>query len=257
MKLKFLHLNTLGGHRIDDVITYIKTHNFDIIQLQEVGGKGQSHSVSDNFAYYKEKLGYKGELAISFTYKNDFDSYQGNATFFRPEFSYTTKEIIWLKPFIEIDATFHTDRAKTKLLPRNALALKFIFNSQPIWFVNTHLAWGPTPEDEQYKIDQGKILHNFLAKLKDPFVLSGDFNVVSDSEIVKMISELGIDHATKAGITNTLNAHLHRASELFPKGLAVDYLFTSFNLNTSDFALVDQPDLSDHYGLRISIETNY
>ncbi len=254
MKLKFLHLNTLGGVKIDEVISYIKENDFDIVHLQEVGGKEQSKSVPDNFAHYKEQLGYSGELAISSIFNNDFGCYTGNASLFKPEFHYIQKEVVWLRPFKSVDPTYHVDRSKTASLPRNALALKFKFNSQPIWFINTHLAWGPTPLDEPYKIEQGKILRDFIQKLKDPFVLSGDFNVTKDSQIVAMMDELGVDHAVEAGLTNTLNGNLHRVPDLFPQGLAVDYIFTSFGMKTEDFKLIDTPDLSDHYGLRITVE---
>lgn len=238
---------------IDEVIEYIRENDFDIINLQEVGGKDQSKTVPDNFSYIKEKLGYKGELAISSTYRGDIDSYTGNATFYKPKYTFIEKEVIWLKPFMEVDQSYHIDRELTKQLPRNALALKFEFANQQLWVINTHLAWGPTPEDEPYKISQGIILKEFLKKISKPFLLSGDFNVTKDSEIVKMISELSVNHAAEANLTNTLNPHLHRIKELFPKGLAVDYIFTSFEVKTEAFSLVDKPDLSDHLGLRITL----
>jgi len=120
--------------------------------------------------------------------------------------------------------------------------------------INTHWAWGPTPKDEPYKLEQAKSLIEFVTTIKDPFVLTGDFNVTSDSKIIQDLNQLGINHTVRNELTNTLNPHLHRAVDIFPKGLAVDYIYTSFTLGTEGFTLIDTPDLSDHYGLKITIE---
>jgi len=256
MIIKFLHLNIQGGRKIDEVRRYILKNDFDIIQLQEVTDGFMSTNGLDIFEYIKTNLGYEGVLAKSMKIiKAGKDAYFGNATFYKPEIVVEDKKVIWLKYYEEyIDPVDDRDPEFIKLFPHNALALKLRINDKSFWAVNTHLAWGPNPMDEPYKIDQAKKLEKFLRELKDPFVLSGDFNVTMDSVIVKSFDQLGTNHARVAGLTNTLNPHLHRAAkELFPGGLAVDYIYTTKGIEASNFLLISEPDLSDHLGLSIEI----
>lgn len=254
MQIKFFHLNIEGGRKLDDVIAYIKENDFDIIHLQEVaGGYFSKDQGVDNFIKVRESLGYHASLSKTWCLKDKPESYIGNATFFKPSLQKNDEEVVWLKPFRTVQSYPLDDIDFIKNLPRNALALQFLLNGKNIWFVNTHLTWGPSPKDEPYKVDQGRILYNFLKELDSPFLLSGDFNVTKESEVVKMIDDLAFNHSVSAGLTNTLNAHLHRAKELFPSGHAVDYIYTSPILVAENFALVDTPDLSDHFGLRIDI----
>jgi endonuclease/exonuclease/phosphatase family metal-dependent hydrolase len=158
-----------------------------------------------------------------------------------------------MKPYQEYDKWI-VGGVFAQELARNALCLEFEFGRKKLWSINTHMAWGPTPIDEPYKVKQALKLQEFVKRVNDPFVLSGDFNVTKDSEIVRSFAKLGVNHAVFAGLTNTLNPRLHRAPQLFPPGLAVDFIYTSFGLDAYDFELVDSPDLSDHYGLKITIE---
>lgn len=253
MKLNVFHLNIQAGRKLDDVISYLKTHNFDIIHVQEISAGKISKSGSDNFLAIKNALNYSGELAITTRRINDASTYHGIATFFKPELQLVERKEIWLKPFFEFDEWVDGgDFARQ--LPKVVLALKFNLGDKQLWSINTHLAWGPTPKDEPYKIDQAKPLISFVSSLAEPFILSGDFNLTSDSQVVKELSQYGINHTVRNELTNTLNPNLHRAHDLFPKGLAVDYIYTGFMLGTENFELVDVPDLSDHYGLRITID---
>lgn len=251
MTIKLLQLNIEGGRKLDELIDFIKGKDFDIVHLQEVAGGENSNTGNDNFSELKERLGYEGELTISTKKKNDSTSYYGNATLYKPLLTPSEKKVIWLKPYQEYEA-WEVGGDFARQLPRNVLSLSFIFDTQQVWFVNTHLAWGPNPYDEQHKVEQGKILYDYVATLQTPFLLSGDFNVVKDSQVVKMIDELATNHTVQAGLTNTLNPRLHRAPQLFPAGLAVDYIYTS-RMTARNFSLVDHPDLSDHYGLSIEL----
>ncbi len=252
MKLKIFQLNIQVGRMIDEVIAYCREQDFDIIHFQEVGGGEVSQSDPDNFSTLKNKLSMEGELVIATQQRNDPSSYYGNATFYKSELELISKEILWLKPFQEFD-TWSIGGDFARELPRNALALQFSSRGRTFWSINTHLAWGPTPYDEPYKVKQVMKLHNYVKKMKDPFILTGDFNVTKDSEIVRGFDKVASNHAVQAGLTNTLNPRLHRVSQLFPPGLAVDFIYTSFDLETEDFELVDSPDLSDHYGMKITI----
>lgn len=256
MKISLLQLNIEAGRKFSDLVIFINKNNFDVIQLQEVtGGEFSKYQPGLNvFEELKQQISMDGELSVTMHKTSDPASYFGNATFFRKELSLLKKETVWLHPFREVEGFSHGDPDIIRSFPRSLLGLQFAHGNNSFWCLNTHLAWGPTQEDEPHKIEQGKILTDYVSSLKEPFILSGDFNVWKESKIVKELELLAINHAVKNNVTNTLNPALHRASHLFPQGLAVDFIFTHPSLTVNNFSLVDKPDLSDHYGMRIEVE---
>lgn len=204
----------------------------------------------DIFEDLKSKLNLNGEIVKTTNYIGDPSSYFGNATLFKKTLNLSDKRVVWMKDFYEVDSK-DKDWASH---PRAALSLNFNVNSHAVTVINTHMVWGITPFDEDYKIPQGKILSDYLKTIKNPFVLSGDFNLIRETQIMKSISAIGRDLATEKGITNTLNPNVHRLKQLFPKGLAIDYIFVSKDLKVNEFELVDSPDLSDHFGLKLIFE---
>lgn len=253
MTIKLLQLNIYNGHRLSDIIHYVKKHNFDILHLQEVSGGVVAEGAIDCFSLLTHALGYNGYLVKTWKVENEPDSYFGNATFYKSELMPVSKKTIWLKPYEEIPQIEGVADKVIENLPRAAHDMVFTLNGKKIHFINTHLAWGKTPFDKPYKIEQAKILAEYIESLNEPFVLTGDYNVVPKTEVVGLFDTLGANLVTKFHIKNTLNPTLHRVKHLFPKGLAVDYIHIARSLAVSDFDLVDSPDLSDHYGLRVNI----
>lgn len=273
MRIKLLQLNIEQGRFIDRIIDYVTGHNFDLLHFQEVSGgkftRGTYHQSVDvtphdnelkRFTHYphmdcfkvlKKNLQLNGILLPTWRLLHDNSSYIGIATFFKPEFRITDQETIWLKEYREAESMEMLD---WKQSPRAALSLQFDFNDQDIRFINTHLAWGPTPEDTDYKLIQGRKLFNHIESFGEPFVLSGDFNVPRTSQTVKWLQKRGRNLIREKMVKNTLNPRTHRITSLFPKGLAVDYVFTDPKLNVVDFKLIDEADLSDHFGLSLELE---
>jgi endonuclease/exonuclease/phosphatase family metal-dependent hydrolase len=253
MIIKLFHLNIEEGKQQEAIIDYVRKEDFDILQFQEVTGGEHNALGMENFPTIKQALGYGGIQAIYWYLKDDPKTYMSNATFFKSSLHPVSHHVIPLKP--EVSPALPREVMKDyPSHPTAALDVLFHFSGLNIHFINTHLVWGPTPDDKPYKLAQGRVLYKYIKGLTEPFILSGDFNVTPDSQIVRWIDELGINHIVKHGITNTLNGNLHRAKELFPKGLAVDFFFTHPSLQVHNFKLIDTPDLSDHYGLVVEIE---
>ncbi|MBP9719471.1 MAG: hypothetical protein KBD46_03295 [Candidatus Levybacteria bacterium] len=267
MQLKLLQLNIFQGKFLPQIIDYVKKHDFDILQFQEVSGgsmskggvwSGERAGMTasnpktvgiDCFETIKEKLTYQGVLNITIAKRDDHTSYFGNATFFKPTLKLEAMQEIFLKPYGEVgDTPFPPQDA-----PRAALTTTFSLNNKDITFINCHLAWGPTSEDEPHKVAQGKILYEYVKSLTTPFVLTGDFNVDQNSQVVTWMNSLGRNLVTEKGIINTLNPNIHPA-KVFPPGLGVDFAFVTKDIKVTDFHLVDTPDLSDHLGLSLTLE---
>lgn len=255
MIIKFFQLNIFMGMFLDRVIRFIKENDIDIVNLQEVSGRRISQTEgADCFEKIKRSLStYNGELVRSWQIENDQSSYFGNAIFFKKEFSLNKKKILWLKEFREIPYQ-SSDIIIDDTFPRNAIFLHLDCFGKKIWIINTHLARGQTHKDNSIKLSQGKKLYSKVAQINEPFILSGDFNVTPQSQIISWFNNLGTNLAVENNITNTLNPKTHYGKQLFPKGLAVDYIFPSKNIKVKSFRLIDEIDLSDHFGLYAKLE---
>lgn len=268
MTLKLLHLNIFQGKFLPQIIDYIKAHDFDILQFQEVSGgsmsKGGMWTGSredmttanpetvgiDCFETIKKTLDFEGVLNVTTAKRHEANSYIGNATFFKKTIKLVDTNVLFLRPYAEQGET----PIPSKDLPRAALITTFLLNNKEIPFINCHLAWGPDHKDEPYKLEQAKKLYEYLQNLPASFILTGDFNVDRHSKIVSWLNTLAVNLVTQANITNTLNPNVHAAKILFPIGLGVDFAFVTKDLTVTDFHLVDSPDLSDHLGLSLTVE---
>jgi endonuclease/exonuclease/phosphatase family metal-dependent hydrolase len=267
VSFKILQLNIFQGKYLDRVIDFVKKEDIDILHLQEItAGKlsqGGTYHYPGNFL--KRKLNIKkkfikincfeeikknlkmdGILVATSKLKGDSESYFGNATFFKKNIKLLSNKIVWLKDFLEIDESF-TDIPN---LSRAAIIAKFkIGRTKTLTTINSHFAWGPNPLDEPYKINQARKLYNAIKTSPDPFVFTGDFNVTPETNSASMFDGIGRNLVKEFGVKNTLNKRVHPAKVLFPRGIAVDYIFVSEDIEVKKFEVIDKIDLSDHYGL--------
>lgn len=250
MDLKLLQLNIYKGMYLKNLEDFLSKENFDILTLQEVTGHKAGFVDLDLFKELKNKLDLDGELGVNWNGIGDPKSYFGNAILFKKHLMVKNRQQVWLKPFREVDL----QSQNWPIFPRSALSLDFEFDGKTISVVTSHLVRGRTSQDKPYKVNQAKVLINFLKTLKNPFILTGDFNLNPQTQIVGSFSKLSKNLILQTGITNTLNPRTHRLKELFPKGLAVDYVFVSNGIKVKDFKLVDSEDLSDHYGLSLTFQ---
>lgn len=252
MIIKFFQLNIFKGKYLDGIIDFVRENNIDICHFQEVSGGTLSYHNSDNFNELRQKLGYKGAI-IKTIIRNEPTGYFGNATLLKRNFRVVDKKIVWLRDFdpgmVEInDKNGH-------LVARAALFLKFEAGGRSFYSINTHLAWGKIPFDADYKVEQAEKLAIEIAKLDKPWILSGDFNVDSDTEVVKMFEQLGRNLLKGKNIQTTLNPNEHYlGKEALENKIAIDYIFVSPEISFQKFELVTE-NLSDHYGLYLEFDT--
>ena len=253
MHLSILQLNINGLRWKENLFHFLNTHEYDILQFQEVAGEnthvGALNSVEDNYEVLTNFLGneYKG-----FLIKSDIVSpqgYFGNATFVKSSLPVKEHKSVWLHkrtdPFSSTDPYDQMSRTIMCVL---------LNTPTPLWLLNTHLTWGTDSKDTPNKLNQSLPIVEFIASLQSPYILTGDFNVDSSSLIVKGLEHYGRNLIKEHHATNTLNPNTHRAGHLFPPGLAVDFIFPSFSLKVTKFRVIDEVDLSDHLGLEVEIE---
>src|ERR1700759_5703184 len=101
MKFSFLQLNTYAGTYWENLVSFISSHNYDVLHLQEMAGKesisGAIHSHHDTYNELQQLLKekYTSELAISHRFSsNPSTSYMGNAIFYKKQFTIKEKHIL-------------------------------------------------------------------------------------------------------------------------------------------------------------------
>lgn len=246
MDIKFFQLNIEKGSHLDAVIDYIKKGKFDIVCLQEVAGGKLSSKRQNCYEMLLKQMKRQGEIAIYLSAAGDLSTFIGNATLFSSGWRMLSHHTIWLKRYREMN---HIPREWTRV-PRCALAVLLEKNGKQIMVVNTHLAWGPTPDDAVYKKNQAEKLYQWLkTHIHAPFILAGDFNLNPHTVIVTRLSRLGNNLIKQYKVTNTLNLRTHSAKNLFPSGLPVDYVITDRRIRVKNFFVEETVDLSDHLGL--------
>jgi endonuclease/exonuclease/phosphatase family metal-dependent hydrolase len=250
MRLKLLNLNIYGGKYYDNLISFIKTNDFDIVCLQEVRGGNYSFAKTDIFKKLQEDLQMEAEFALTTNLKEDKSSCDGNAIYYKKSLKAKNKQIISLYPYKETEPT-ETDFTT---YPRNALSLDFEINGKTLSIINTQLSWNKIPKETAIQTRVGQKLLSFIKGIKNEYILVGDFNLEATSRMVSKFNAILRNLTLENKITNTLNPRTHRAQILFPKGLAVDFIFTTPTLKITDFKLVDSLDLSDHFGLSLIFE---
>jgi endonuclease/exonuclease/phosphatase family metal-dependent hydrolase len=256
MTISLLQLNINADNYWDKLIPYLSEHDYDIIQLQELTGDktqcGNINSQRDTFAELQQVLRerYAGELTLTQRFTSSPTSYLGNATFYKKTFSLIEKKEHVLSHFVDYLPSNETNFAK---VGRKLLHLTLAINNKQISFCNTHFAWWKTPREQPHQTTQGEIFLDYMQKVAKPFVLTGDFNLTPDQPLIKKLDTLGQNITRKYNITNTLDPLNHNVKELFPAGLAVDYIFVSDDVNVQSFSVVEE-HLSDHFGLIATFE---
>lgn len=257
MILSILQLNINADNYWSKLIPFLKSSDFDIIQLQEIAGKdtfcSNIHCVRDCYQELQRLLGnsYRSELAIATRYTSSPTAYMANATFYKNNFQLFEKNIIKLH---ERTTPFSEELTHFEEAGRNFIHLKLQVADKTISFLNAHLAWAKTSKEEPHQTKQGAILVDYIKNLDQPFILTGDFNLDPQQPLIQKLNSLARNLITENNIVSTLNERTHRAKVLFPPGVAVDYIFVSGDLVVKTFAVLDKEDLSDHHALTTEIE---
>ena len=257
MLLKLLQLNINADSFWDNLVAFLGNQDFDIIQLQEVAGEntfvGNIHSTRSCFALLTQLLKetHDSELVIAETFTSSSSSFLGNATFYKKEFQLLHKECLHLH---QRSLPFPSDEKTFEGQGRAALFLTLQIEGKQLSICNVHFPWAKTPEEQPHQLAQGEKLLQKIRTLSHPFIISGDFNLTSDQPTIQELNGIAKNLTTEFGITNTLNPRQHRAKDIFPKGFAVDYIFISNDIKTKNFEVLQNEDISDHFGLTAELE---
>jgi endonuclease/exonuclease/phosphatase family metal-dependent hydrolase len=109
--------------------------------------------------------------------------------------------------------------------------------------INLHGAWQPKSkkQDTPERLIQSRILRNLSKGKEHKTVLIGDFNLMPDTESVRLLEKKYTNLIIKYGIKSTRTAVYDDVSLPF-----ADYAFAGSDLEVSDFQVHLEPIFSDH-----------
>lgn len=132
---------------------------------------------------------------------------------------------------------------------RNIQWLKINHDGKKFAVINFHGLWnGQGKGDSDDRISQSQKIIDYLKTLDYEYVLCGDFNLLPDTQSLKMFEEFGLRNLIKEyGITST------RTSLYKPAVRYADYVFVSPGVKVNHFEVLPD-EVSDHNALMLDFE---
>ncbi len=245
--MKILCLNTWGGRLTEKLVDFLKQHtDVDVFCFQEVYNEAHGKDtiwMDTNFdLLYDLKKALPDYLCY---YDPHLSDYWGLAMFVR-------KELIVLEQgewFVHKHKGHNYEQEKIGHTAKNVqyVTLK-IEDQQKLTIINFHGLWnGQGKGDSDDRIEQSRQLVEFCARMRNQYVLCGDFNLLPDSKSLLMFEEFGLRNLVKENnITST-------RTSLYPKeGRFADYAFVAKGVDVKKFSVLPD-EVSDHAPMLIEL----
>lgn len=260
-RMKILSLNIWGGREYSQLINYLAklSGDVDVFCLQEVFDTKDhvlySHHVRANIW---EEL---GRLFLDY-HKFYYPVMAGFDDKGPVDFNLTTGLGIFAKRSLEIvdEGDYFTYRRRfapilldEKDQPNNVQYVEIALGTKRLQVYNFHGAWFPGDKlDTPERIEQSEVLLGFMSQKFGAKVLCGDFNLMPETESIKLI-EKKFNNLIKDFKIRTTRSNLnpYRGTE-FEQAFA-DYVFVSSDLNVIDFN-VPEASISDHLPMILEFE---
>lgn len=244
--MKLLTLNAWGG-RVPALLDFLRENkDIDIFCFQEIYNGGSVHTQdgrpADGDIYDKisdilnEHVGY-----FRPHYRGNF----GLASFIKKGLQVNKEEDIYVYKERGWESESHVGNHA-----RITQLLSLMVGGKKLNIFNIHGVWqkGVGKTDNPDRIEQSNRLIAYMEKFGGAKILCGDFNLLPDTESVKMIEDSGLDNLiTKHGITSTRTSYYEKEDQF------ADYIFINDGVKDLGFEAV-QEEVSDHRALKLDFE---
>ncbi len=238
--MKLISLNLWGGRLYEQLERFLKKHSpeIDIFCFQEIYHNAKE-SMSDEPRKHRPNL-----LA-------DIQKLLPNhKSYFRPTIKNVFGIGIFVKNDISIGEEGEIDIFKNPYYPehggshsRNLQWIKFKAHGKVYMVMNVHgLHTGTGKGDTPDRFLQSERIKNFMSKISSSKVLCGDFNLLPETESLKMLEDNMINLIKKHNIKST-RSHYYTKEVKF-----ADYILVSSDVNVRKFEVMQEP-VSDHLPL--------
>lgn len=247
--MKIICLNTWGGTAgVSELVNFLSANaGADVFCLQEIVKGGENESFKRSGV----------EIALEYKLFDRINESLPNHTgYFSAGFKHFFGLAIFVKNNIEIleegerfvhkHKGFITDEAGDQA--RLLQYIKIKHKGDELCVINFHGLWnGQGKTDTGDRIQQTKNILDFTKTISTDFVLCGDFNLLPDTQSIKMIEDSGLRNLIKEyGITSTRTSHYNKPIKF------ADYAFVTKGIEVKDFRVMPE-EVSDHAPLYLEV----
>lgn len=248
--MKLVTLNLWGG-RIKGAYSdfFKKYHDVDTWFFQEIyAKKGEEYHVSTpgyhiDFSLLENLSSYIPNHEAHFC--QVLRSYYGIASFVQKDIKVIEKGEIFIARGDWDDMSVPHERDHNRKLQW----LEVLIHGKKMLLMNAHCTHRPEGKrDSKKRLNQSAAIIHFMNMFDCPKILVGDFNLLPDTESIRMIEAIGMRNlVTEYNVQST-------RTELYKKPLQfADYIFVSSGIKVNDFKVL--PDVvSDHSPLFLDFE---
>lgn len=266
--MRILSLNGWGGRLGEELVSYVKDADPDVLCLQEVTNTPEAASA---WLVYRDGGGELPQRANLFA--EVAEALPGHQAFFCPAARgplYDRDLMIpseWgLGTFVRsslpiigqaqdfIHGAFSADGFGDHPRSRNAHAVRLYDHATERTTVVLHLhglreldGKGDTPARDAQTARLIELIDRIRHR-DDGLVVCGDFNVLAESRMLSALGDIGLTElVTARGFTDTRTSHYRKTPRF------ADYMLVGDNVDVRSFQVVVQPEVSDHRALLLEI----
>lgn len=247
--MKIMSLNVWGGRKSDVLIPFIQSQkDVDTFCLQEVYHEAGEKDViwgkyGPNFEMFRDITDALPEHEA--LYHPHLGDWWGLAMFVRKG-----TEILQVgETYVHQHNGYDPQRERHGHTAKNLQYVQTTHNGKPLTIINFHGLWnGQGKGDCKERLLQSQKIVEFLKTLEGEIVLCGDFNLLPDTESLKMIENTGLRNLiSEYDITSTRTSFYEKPEKF------ADYMFVSKGLEVQNFAVLPD-EVSDHAPLTVEVE---
>jgi endonuclease/exonuclease/phosphatase family metal-dependent hydrolase len=239
--MKIVQLNIWGGKLGKQIVEILHKEKPDIVCFQEVV-VFPAEKEGDLFFSTLEKFKHQGGFEHSFfspvfgySYMNYIVDF-GNAISSKYPFD-ATDTIFTRKEYIA-----HQDMLEGDFNIRNLQHVVLRIKGETLNVLNHHGHHLPQHKNgDEETLRQCKMIADYIQTLKGKIVLCGDFNLAPESLSLTSLNTLLVNQCLRTKVLTTRTALTHKTE-------VCDYIFTSSDVEVSDFRVLDDI-ASDHKAL--------
>ncbi len=249
--MKIISLNTWGGRVGQGVVDFVaaRKDDVDIFCFQEIfnGGRDEQSEIDENIKEKQYDLYSKLQVALpnhDGYFQASLGNWYGLAIFVKKNLqvkSEVTRFVHGEPYFVPTDDLGHHSRIIQDLTLE--------FRHKELHIINFHGLWngrGKTDSDERIK--QSREIVNYLNTIEGDVILSGDFNLLPDTQSIKIVEDFGLRNLiTEYGIASTRTSFYTKPDKF------ADYIFISPEVAVKSFSILPD-EVSDHAALELVID---
>lgn len=244
--MKLISLNIWEGKLYQPLVCFLEQYSesADIFCFQEV--------FKDADAGRKKNLVFTEVKKILPDFEGYFEDYIAPGNYGKEGLAIFIKKYIKVEDrgeiFVYNPETISLGNDDPKSLWRNLQFVKFVNNGKNYTIANFHgLFDGPDKRDNLNRMEQSRRVKEFLDKTKGRKIICGDFNLLPNSESLRILETGMLNLIRKYGILSTRSSYFD-----YPNKFA-DYVLVSPDLSINRFEVMDYA-VSDHLPIFLDFE---